>query len=776
MLLLILSACSNTKYLEKGELLYESTNITVESSSPKNKIKNKSDLTADLTKLAVPKANKRILNLFAVRLWAYNKSLNATKGLKKWVNESYGEPPVLFGDENIDITIERMKNFLFQNGYFTSNIEATKDIYNKKISVDYTVKLNRQYQFGEIYFPKENIGIYKVIEFYKNESKLKKDAPFSTEELNNERERIAADAKNSGFYRFNKDLIRFELDTNATKNKVEVVLKIKEENNEAILRKSYIKTVQLYSDYNPNLNSPVFNKSTGCEFQMPDTSIINYKRLRNQTHYVFKEDIININVLKKAILFKIGLPYSSKDYNNTINNLINLGIYKFVDIQLNPCQRENYDSLNVTILLTTRNKIEFEADVEVNSKTDSSDPLFGLGNLGTAVSVSNSNLNSFGGAERFKTGIFGGIEFQPFAGKDSLINAFELSIQANLSIPRFVVPFETSPNLGRIAPKTLVGLGVQYLNRTRFFESVNFNASFGYQWQNNQTIQHRFNLLNVNFFRLLSEEPEFTATLENNSLLKSSFTNQLLFGTQYNFVYNKLFNTNKEEYTYLKTQVEVVGNLINRFLSPNENNEKLLLGVKTAQFIKLDVEGKYYRIFSDKHLLANRVSFGIGVPYGNSTTLPYSKQYFIGGANSLRAFRIRSLGPGSFTPDEDQLFPDQTGEFKIELNTEYRFDIAKYLEGAFFVDAGNIWNLNLKRLEDTPEKYFEFKDLYKELALGAGVGLRLDFSYFIIRADVALPLRRQWNNENFQWINSNRFQQITNSEKYIFNLAIGYPF
>lgn len=775
----MLSACSNTKYLQNEELLYESTNVVVESSSTQNKIKNKSDLTNSLKQLAVPKPNKRFLNQFAIRLWAHNKSINATKGIKKWMNESYGEAPVLFEEEQIDLTIKRMKSYLFQNGYFTSEIESTKDIYNKKISIDYLLKLKPQYQFGTTTYPAENKGIYNVIDFYKSQSVLKQDAPFSTSLLDAERDRITNDAKNSGYYRFNKEVIQFELDTNTIENKVVVKLNLKTANDDAGLKKSYIKTIQIYSGYNPNLNTTDFDNSIACNFQMPDTTVLSYKQLGKHNHYVFKEDIISTNVLKKAIVFTPNLAYSAKDYNRTINNLIDLGIYKFVDIQLKPCQKDNYDSLNVLILLTTRNKIEFDADLEVNSKTDSSDPLFGLGNLGTAVSVSHSNLNTFNGAERFKAGIFGGIEFQPFANKDSLINAFELSTQVNLLIPRFMVPFQLGANLGQISPKTLMGFGAQYLNRTRFFESINFNTSFGYQWKIRQTIQHRFSLLNVNFFRLLSEEPEFTATLQTNNLLKNSFTNQLLFGSQYTYIYNSLLDANQRKYTYLKTQVEVVGNLINSLLKPNEIGKRSLLGVKTAQFIKLDLEGKYYRIFSKKHLLANRASFGIGVPFGNSTALPYSKQYFIGGANSLRAFRIRSIGPGSSTKEvveNDTLvrFPDQTGELKFELNTEYRFDIAKYLEAAFFIDAGNIWNLNLKREEDTEDKYFEFKDLYKEIAIGAGAGLRLDFSYFIIRADIAIPLRRQWAASNFQWINYKRFNNL--DKKYTFNLAIGYPF
>lgn len=814
LLLLTLSACSNTQHLQKDELLYENTNIIIESALSQNKIKNKSDLAAGLKQLATPKPNKRFLNLFAIRLWAYNNTTDATKGLKKWMNESYGEPPVLFEEENIDLSIDRMQKYLFKNGYFSSSIEPAKDVYNKKISVDYRVTLKKQFQFGGINFPKEKKGIYNVIDFYKDESVLKEATPFSTALLDAERDRIVDNAKNTGYYRFYKDLIRFELDTSVTKNKVAVQLKLKPTTNKAALKKSFIKTIQIYSDFNPYLNSTdISENSISCNFEMPDSSSLQYKQLGQQKHYVFKKDIINSNVLKKAILFKPSLAYSAKDYNSTINNLINLGIYKFVDIQLSPCEKDNYDSLNVLILLTTRDKLEFEADLELNSRAGANDPLISWSNLGTAASLSHSNLNVFGGAERFKASIFGGIEFQPFNNNpdtlaNDLINAFELSTQGNILIPRFIVPFELSPNLGRLAPKTLIGLGAQYLNRTRFFESVNFNSSFGYQWQIRQTIQQKFNLLNINYFRLLNRTEEFISVLEVNNLLKNSFADQLLFGSQYTFVYNSLLDAKKKEYNYLKTEVEVVGNLINFLLEPSNNNEdsvrrKQLFGVQTAQFVKFDVEGKHYRIFSKKHMLANRINLGLGVPYGNSTVLPYSKQYFIGGANSVRAFRIRSLGPGSFvekdsiridTLEMDPLkidtvkiqipFPDQTGEFKIELNAEYRFDIAKYLEAAFFVDAGNIWNLNLNRTQDTlKSKYFEFKDAFKEMAIGAGVGLRLDFSYFVIRADLAIPLRRQWTNkdfevtnENFKWITSNRFKGLPNREKYVLSLAVGYPF
>lgn len=766
------SNCSNTKYLKDKELLYTGAYVKVRTPK-KTPIKNKSDIEADLKQLSTPKPNRRFFSTLATRLWVYNKTTDAEKRMGKWLHESFGEAPVLFDETDVEITIEKMKNYLFRNGYFVNRIEAIPLFENKRAEVDYEVFLNHQYSFGTITYPKTNRGIDQVVNFYNKESVLKTGEAFSLNKLNEERTRITDAARNSGYFRFAKDYVFFEFDSTKNNYQVDVTLKINDVDSITQHKRSFVRKVTIYSDYNPSVSSPQTN--------------LDSLKLGN-IQYFFKKDVIKHSALKNAVLFKKGQIFKTNDYNTTINKLINLGIYKFVNIQISPYQIENYDSLDAIIFLTTKDKIEFEADLEVNSKINPEDA--GLEyNLGSAIALSHNNLNTFRGAERFIFSVLGGVEFEPLNSADSsnLINAFELSTQASLIIPRFWLPFRNTFNLDRLTPKTVFGAGGSYLS-TDFYDNISFNINYGYQWSNTLKRQHRLTPISINYFNYFNENEEFTDQLERNLALSRSFDRLLLFGTEYTYIYNSIFDQNNKHYYYFKGGMELIGNLLNSFIQADSTIlekdtliEKKLFGVKTAQFIKFDAEAKYYRIFSKRHLLATRFTAGIGIPFGNSKVLPNSRQYYVGGTNSLRAFKIRTVGPGIDFIDDNSgnTFANQTGEIKLEANAEYRFDIAKYLEGAMFIDMGNVWNIGDENdPENNLNQNFKLNRFFKDIAVGTGVGLRLDFSYFIIRCDLGIPLRKQWDtNDGFKWISKDRFALPDEfSDKFVFNLAIGYPF
>jgi len=744
-------------------VLYNNAYIKVHSTK---KIKNKSNLENNLKQLSTPKPNRRVLNTFAPRLWMYYKTKDAKKRIGKWLQKSFAEEPVLFDETDMETSIERMKNYLFKNGYFVNKVEVEPFILNKRAEVNYDVYLNHQYMFGEITFPGSDRAIDRVANFYKNESLLKTNEPFSLNILNKERERLTNAAKNSGYFRFAKDYIFFEFDSTKNNYKVDVTLKINDVDSVTQHKRSFIRNISIYSDYNPLLGA---KRSKLDSVQM------------GNIQYFFKNDVIKHSTLTEAVLFKKGQIFKTDEYNKTLNQLINFGIYKFVNIQISPYKVENYDSLDATILLTTKNKIKFEADLEVNSKidTENAGSVKNTYNLGSAIALSHNNLNAFKGAERFVISLLGGVEFEPFNNQNNtnLINAFEFSTQSNLIIPRFWLPFRNSFDLASLNPKTVFGAGGSYLS-TDYYNNISFNINYGYQWSNTLKRQHRLNPISISYFNYLNESDDFKEQLEENLALSRSFDRLLLFGTEYNFIYNSILDENNKHFYYFKGGVELIGNLLNSFIEADTTEtqimgedttvliEKKLFGVKTAQFIKFDAEGKYYRIFSKKHLLATRFTAGIGIPFGNSKVLPNSRQYYVGGTNSLRAFKIRTVGPGldyqkiidssgNLVPDTtSNRFANQTGEIKLEANIEYRFDIAKYLEGAIFIDMGNV----------------------KDIAVGTGIGLRLDFSYFIIRGDLGIPLRKQWNINGFKWINKDRFMKPPLSERFVFNLAIGYPF
>lgn len=750
--------------MSDAEVLYTRAYVKVQ--APK-KIKDKKDLEIGLKQLSTPKPNSRLFNTLAPRLWVYHKTKDAKKRMGKWLQESYAEAPVLFDETDVETSIKKMKNYLFKNGYFVNKIEAEPIILNKRAEVDYDVYLNHQYLFGEIFYPKTNRAIDRVVNFYKKESLLKTDEPFSLNTLNKERERLTNAAKNSGYFRFAKDYIFFEFDSTRNNYKVDVTLKINDVDSVTQHKQSFVRNISIYSDYNPILDVKRSN--------------LDSVQLGNM-QYLYKKDVVKQATLSKAILLKKGQVFKTEEYNKTLNQLINLGIYKFVNIQISPYQVGNYDSLDAAIFLTTKDKIEFEADLEVNSKIKTED----IGtqkntyNLGSAIALSHNNLNTFKGAERFVLSLLGGVEFEPFNKQENvnLINAFELSTQGNLIIPRFWLPFRNSFDLSNLNPKTVFGAGGSYLN-TDYYNNTSFNVNYGYQWSKTLERQHRLNPISISYFNYFYDE-EFTELLKGNPALERSFDPLLLFGSEYSFIYNSILDENNRHFYYFKGGVELIGNLLNSFINVDSLGEKKLFGVKTAQFLKFDAEGKYYRIFSKKHMLATRFTAGIGIPFGNSEVLPNSRQYYVGGTNSLRAFQIRTVGPGLdyLSDNSGNTFAYQTGEIKLEANAEYRFDIAKYLEGAFFMDAGNVWNIgDQSDPENNLNQNFQFERFLKDIAIGTGIGLRLDFSYFIIRGDLGIPLRKQWDrNDGFKWISTERFKIPPTSERFVFNLAIGYPF
>ena len=291
---------------------------------------------------------------------------------------------------------------------------------------------------------------------------------------------------------------------------------------------------------------------------------------------------------------------------------------------------------------------------------------------------------------------------------------------------------------------------------------------FGYQWTANDYVFHTLNPISTSYIRLANSTDEFQAILDENLFLQSSFDQQLISGMTYNFTYNELTNSSKKNPLFFSTNLEVSGNALSLVSSKtNENNKKTFLGVEYAQYIKLDADLRYNMNVGKQQSLVTRLYGGYGYSYGNSSVLPFSKQFFSGGSYSIRAFRTRSIGPGNYTTDGDATsdFFDRSGDIKFEVNAEYRFPLYSYLKGALFVDAGNVWLANEN--EALPNSKFS-NDFINELAIGAGMGIRVDIQGFVLRLDWAAPIHSPSGNEPDEY-------KFTPSDG-IFNFAIGYPF
>jgi outer membrane protein assembly factor BamA len=430
-------------------------------------------------------------------------------------------------------------------------------------------------------------------------------------------------------------------------------------------------------------------------------------------------------------------------------------------------------SLSAGIFLSPLNKRSIRAELQAVTKSN--------GFAGPGVAVTYNNRNLFKGGETLSiTGDFA-YEAQISGGKDTGLTGIAAGLKTELTIPRLV---PVSPGRFRYAvPKTRIVLGGDILKRSKLYTLASLNTSFGYTWKANQFVYHELNPVSVNYVDLSNTTAEFDSILNKNPFLRRSFDQQFIAGLNYTFTYNELVDENKDHPIFISTSWDIAGNTLN-LLSGSRDK---VFGLEFAQYAKADIDFRYYLKWGKEQAFITRLYAGWGIPYGNSSTLPFVKQFFSGGPYSVRAFQIRSLGPGSFGADQDGTasFFDQSGNLRLEGNLEYRFPIWSYLKGAFFADAGNVWLTGEMEIpENEPPESREFheqllaegqfgSDWIRELGIGLGFGLRIDIQSFVIRLDLASPLQIPYLPEG-ERTRIPFFEGGSNN--LVFNFAIGYPF
>ena len=372
---------------------------------------------------------------------------------------------------------------------------------------------------------------------------------------------------------------------------------------------------------------------------------------------------------------------------------------------------------------------------------------------------------------------------QAFVSNESLdFNTRELGVEGTLIVPRLIFPMSLVPSFGNILPKSLFTLGYNFQQRPDYTRTIS-TLRIGYEWMTSEYQRHNWNLMDFNLVNLSSFDTDFLNSIYD-LYIRESFTDHLILATNYSYVYNTLTVKARESYNYLRVSAESSGNFLNLFsvmTGARKTTETDTTGLKPASFYKLldtryaqyvkgDVEFRKGYVLDKYNSVVGRLFLGVGMPYGNFDVLPFEKKYFTGGANGIRAWQVRSLGPGTYQAPEGS-YPNQSGDIKLEANLEYRFKLIKFLEGAFFLDAGNVWAINEK--DNRPGAQFNFGRFYRQLALGTGTGFRFDFTYFVFRLDLGLKMRDPAQPEHNGWVTGAR--RLTGND---FNLsfAIGYPF
>lgn len=741
-----LYSCSIAKYIPENERLYTGATLEIESDSI---IKNEDALKTELETVLSPEPNSKFLGMY-LGLYYYYKNQKEKPGfINRWLYKKLGEEPVYQSDvkafEIQDLLLNRLEN----RGFFYSKASSEFDEQEQKASVSYTVKVPSPYRMATYQLDSLPAPIKGEIQELVKISPFKNGMRFDLNSMKLERQRIDINLKKKGYYNFDDSFLIFEADTNRYNNKsYDLFLKLKN----AVPKKSTIP----YKISKVNIY-PSYDVSDSIQ-----TETIRY----NEKNFIQKEVFFKPKHLDPFIKIEEGELYNPETSRNTARRLSTIGAYKYVNIQYKEIDTLTSDSLGLleaNIYLSPLNKRAFKAELQVVTKSNNF--------TGPALALTYSNRNVFGGGETFNTTVKVGYEAQLGGGQNSGKTSLELGLKNELIFPRVIFPIDFGDDFFEYSiPKTKTSISLDYLNRTKLYTLLSGTALFGYVWDANKYVTHQINPISINYTELTNTTDEFDEILAANPFLESSFEQQFISGLTYSFTYNGMVDANRVHQKYFNFTLDVAGNSIS-LLGKEETSgaPKTFLGLEYAQYVKADVDIHYHFNFAKEQTIAARLFAGYGLAYGNSDVVPFVKQYYSGGPYSVRAFRIRSLGPGTYNSDDDTetgSYFDKTGNIRLEANLEYRFPLFSYLKGAVFVDAGNIWN-------SVENSSFGGKDKFtgnfiNELGMGAGIGLRVDIQSFVIRFDLAAPFHDPSKPEG------ERFNfDVTNP---ILNFAIGYPF
>ena len=743
--LLVLQSCAVEKYIPEDEMLYTGATVEIKSDSI---IKNESQLKSVLEEALLPKPNKKFLGM-RVGLHYYYKMQKENPGfINRFFYKRFGEQkPVYKSDvkpyEVEEILLNRMENRGFFYSEITSEFKDNEE--NKEASVKYTVKAPKAYTIASYQLDSMPHPIYPEVKKSVAKTKLSKGMRFDLANMKMERERIDRELKQNGYYNFNSSFLIFEADTNQyDKKRFDLFLGLKKDVPKKSIIPYKISKINVYANYHV------------------EDSIDNEVERFNEKNYINSSSFFKSKYLDSFITLEEGQYYSPENSRNSARRLSTIGAYKFVNIQYKERDTVHNDSLGIleaNIFLSPLNKRALRVELQAVSKSNNFS--------GPGIALTYSNRNLFSGGETLNTTASFGYEMQVGGGKSSGKTSVDLGLKSELIFPRVIFPIKIDSDFFKYdIPKTKTSISLDYLRRTQLYTLLSGSAQFGYLWQANRYVTHEIIPISLNYTKPSNTTEEFQNILDVNPYLKRSFEKQFIAGLNYSFTYNGMVNATKKHQFFINSTLDVAGNTMSLFAKEMDNGKKGILNLEYAQYAKVDADFRYHLNFGKEQLIAARLFGGYGYAYGNSDIMPYVKQYYSGGPYSVRAFRIRSLGPGTYSDEGNSQtnYFDQTGNIRIEANIEYRFPIISFLKGAVFADAGNIWNSD-------PNPVYEGKDKFtssfiKEFGMGAGVGLRVDVQGFVLRFDFAAPFHDPSKNNGFDF----------NVKETVFNFGIGYPF
>ena len=671
---LIVGACSTTKRIPEGEQLY--TGIKkIDITAPEGD-KVPEGVAGQITEAVGVPPNNAIFKSpkyrwpFPVGLWVYNNWDDPGKGIKHWLYDKLVSEPVLVSDVRPQIRTRMVDEILDNNGYFRGNAtyETIDQKDPKKAKISYTIKTGPAYTLDSIGFLPDTCLLNHLIDsIAMRDPYLRAGERYSTDSLSAVRTRITNKLRNRGFYFFRPDYIEYLADSINQPFKIDLRMMLANNIPAPMLARYTTGDITVYAFRNQGGGTPdTIHTSRGTLIQMKPS------RLRHQ-------------LIPECVTFRQGKVFAVRDMNRTQTRLARLGIFNAINIDVVPDSARNDRKLNVIVNCTFDTPLEATVELNASSKSNSY--------IGPGILLGLTNRNIFGGGEQFNVTLTGNYEWQTGKGKSSLFNSYELGISTSLAVPRLLAPgFIKRRN--RNLNWTRFTLDFDILNRPHYFKMAQFNFSFNYDWQSSRYSSHTLTPFKLTYTNLLNTTQVFDSITSANPAIALSFRSQYIPQLSYTYTYDRAFD--RDNAITWQTTLQEAGNLFwSVYELCGKHGEKELFGTPFSQFVKGTTQLVYNRRLWGDNWLVSRVALGAAHAYGNAKEVPYAEQFYVGGANSIRAFTVRSLGPGSYRPPEDvrDSYFDQTGTFKFEMNLEYRFPIIGPLHGAVFIDAGNVWLL-----------------------------------------------------------------------------------
>ena len=772
-------ACNPLKKIPEGEYFLHKSKIESDSGSFKRE---------DIISLLRQKQNRKILGVVRLHLGIYtlgnagDTTVEGHKFLSKFWKRvkrgmrKVGEAPVILDTALTEKSREQLEIYAQEKGYFHATVTDSIYLKKKKAKVVYTIHPQSPYIIRNISYASSDEGLQQILNEERKNSEIDSGEIYDSDVLDEERNRITAIIRDYGYYYFNRNYVTYELDSSLGSNLVDIYMYVNRqfENVDPITAAEHpqddhhryiLNNIYIFSNYN--------SLSDEAPLSMDTTEVDNYYFIDN-----LERDYLKKVTLLRFIFMKKGDVFYQKDVDYTYTRLAQLNIFKFINFRFVEVPRDSLHPdylLDVHVQLTPLQRQEYKLESELTHNG---------GNLGVAGSITYQNKNLLRGAESLELKLAGGLEsLRNFADSNVskkllFFNTFDFGPEVSVGFKKFLIPGFIERNTSRyFNPKTLMTVGTNYQERPDFKRIIT-KFSFGYQWQPSirQRLQYYpFEINSVN----VRNSPEFEKTLieTGDQSLLYSYRNHLITSGRFNWAFTNQGSRIGRSYYFLRTNVETAGNTLYWYSTANNvprdssGDRYTVFGNIFSQYVKVDADLVYHMRVNFTNKIVYRIGGGVGYTYGNSRdlSLPFDKAFFIGGANDLRAWHARTLGPGSY---EDPSNIENGGDIKILTNIEYRSALFKRIEAAAFVDAGNVWLLNDKQTTLTGA-LFDSNKFLSEIAVGVGVGIRLNFNFFIIRTDFGLKLI------NPALPGSNRWEYA--QHKFVIgqivpNLAIGYPF